>query len=164
MSKFEKTIIPLISDSIKTIDLTSAAGFIDSFTSDPDKPSGEKELYLMYDAEKRNDFTIDRARRFDKSLCIKRSYIKYVDNKAYLIYSFWIKPDIKKLYNGVLSLNTNQKYRILQFWGPFDSFVDSIMNTLVIATDVKHDMPLSDYSGSMFENTGLTIIKKETVS
>lgn len=55
MSTFEKTIIPMIDENIKLIDLTSAAGFIDSFTLDPDNPSGEKELFLVYDDSKRND-------------------------------------------------------------------------------------------------------------
>ena len=48
MSKFEETIIPLIDENIWTIDLTSTAGFVDSYTKDPDRPNGEPELFLMY--------------------------------------------------------------------------------------------------------------------
>lgn len=164
MSAFEKITIPLIDENIKTIDLTSAAGFIDSFTLDPDKPSGEKELFLVYDDSKRNDFTIDRARRFDKSMRIKRAYIKYVNNKPYLVYSFWVDPEVKKLYSGILTLNTVQKSKILQFWGPLDTTVDKVLTNPVLTTEVSHTMPLADYRESPFEKAGFTINNKGTAS
>jgi len=164
MSTFEKTIIPLIDENIKLIDLTSAAGFIDSFTLDPDNPSGEKELFLVYDDSKRNDFTRDRAIRFSKSMRIKRTYIKYVNTKPYLIYSFWVGPDVKKLYSGILTLTTVQKSKILQFWGPLDTTVDKVLTNTVLTTEISHSMPLSDYCGSPFENTGFTINNKGTAS
>lgn len=164
MSAFEKITIPLIDENIKTIDLTSAAGFIDSFTLDPDKPSGEKELFLVYDDSKRNDFTIDRARRFDKSMRIKRTYIKYVNNKPYLVYSFWVDPEVKKLYSGILTLNTVQKSKILQFWGPLDTTVDKVLANTVLTTEVSHTMPLADYRESPFEKEGLTVNNKGTAS
>lgn len=164
MSIFEKITIPLIDNTIKTIDLTSAAGFVNSFTFDPDKPSGEKELYLMYDESKRNDFTIDRARRFEKSMCIKRTYIKYINNKPYTIYSFWIGPEVKPLYSGILTLSTVQKSKILQFWGPLDDTVDKVMTNPVLTMETGHAMPLSDHRDNPFEKTGFTIKKKETVS
>lgn len=160
MSKFEKTIIPLIDECIKTVDLTAAAGFIDSYTEDPDNPNGDAELFLVYDDTVRNDFVSDRMRRFESSMNIKRTYVKYVDNVPYYIYSFWVKPEVKKLYNGILSLNTVQKARILQFWGPFDSTVDELMMNQVSLFDVEHNMPLEDYRESQFERTGLTINKK----
>lgn len=164
MSTFEKITIPLIDDNIRTIDLTSAAGFVDSFTLDPDRPSGEKELFLVYDDSKRNDFTIDRARRFDKSMRIKRMYIKYIDNKPYLVYSFWVNPEVKKLYNGILTLNTVQKSKILQFWGPLDTTVDKVLANPILTTEVSHAMPLSDYRENPFEKIGVTVTNKGTAS
>lgn len=160
MSKFEKTIIPLIDNCIKGIDLTAVAGFVDSFTADPDKPCGESELFLVYDDTKRNDFVSDRMRRFENSMSVKRTYVKYVNNVPYYVYSFWVKPEVKKLYSGVLSLNTVQKARILQFWGPFDNTVNELMTNQVSLFDVEHNMPLSDYRESPFERLGLTITKK----
>lgn len=164
MSIFEKTIIPLIDENIRTIDLTSAAGFIDCFTIDPDSPSGEKELFLVYDDTKRNDFTKDRAIRFSKSMRIKRTYIKYVNNIPYLIYSFWVTPEVKKLYNGVITLNTSQKSKILQFWGPLDTLVDKVLTNSVLTTSVEHIMPLADYQEDPFTVAGLMINKKGTAS
>lgn len=164
MSAFEKTIIPLIDENIRTIDLTSAAGFIDSFTKDPDKPSGDVELFLVYDDTKRNDFVTDRMRRFEKSKYIKRSYVKYVNNNPYFIYSFYIKPEVKKLYSGIMSLNTVQKAQILQFWGPFDTTVNSLLSNQALVFDTEHLMPLEDYRESPFEKKGLTVTKKGTAS
>lgn len=164
MSKFEKIIIPLIDKNIRSIDLTDAAGFIDSYTYDPDRPSGEKELFLVFDDTKRNEFTKDRAIRFSKSPNIKRTYVKYVNNKPYFIYSFWVNPDVKKLYDGIVTLTTQQKVAVLQFWTQFDSIVDLIMSNPVISLGVTHEMPLEDFRDDSLEEFGITINKKETVS
>lgn len=159
MSKFEKAIIPLIDDCIRPIDLSSSAGFIDSFTIDPDNPSGNIELFLVYDDRKRGAEVTSRMQRFEKSRNVKRTYVKYVNNTPYYIYSFWIKPEVKKLYSGVMALSTIQKAQILQFWGPFDNMVDSLLNNLALVLDVQHVMPLSDYRESPFEKAGITITK-----
>lgn len=159
MNKFEKTIIPLIDKQIKNIDLTGLAGFIDSYTYDPDKPSGEYELYLVYDSTKRNNYTIDRARRFAKSMNIKREYIKYVDGKPYLVYSFWVRPEVKKLYNGIMSLNTEQLFTVLQFWGPFDKDINSVVSSSNLTVETTHQMPLNDYIPPLLEKRGLEITK-----
>lgn len=164
MSLFEKTIIPLIDECIKTIDLTPAAGFIDSFTVDPDKPGDSGQLFLVYDDTKRNEFVSDRMKRFEKSLNVKRTYVKYVNNTPYYIYSFWIKPEVKKLYNGIITLNTVQKAQILQFWGPFDNVVGNVLNNQVLMLDVEHIMPEEDYRESALECAGLTVTKKGATS
>ena len=163
MTDFEKIIIPLVDDNIKSIDLTSVAGFIDSFTSDPDNPSGEKELFLVYNDRIRNNYTIDRARRFENSPYIKRKYVKYVNGIPYYVYSFWIKPDIKKLYNGIVCLSTVQKSKILQFWSLFNSIVDKVMANSVLVTDVGHPMPLSDYREEWSDDYSLAIQKGDSL-
>lgn len=164
MSRFEKIIVPLIDDCIRSIDLTDAAGFIDSYTYDPDNPSGEKEFFLVYDDSKRNDFTRDRAIRFEMSRNIKKKYVKYVNGTPYFIYSFWVKPEIQKLYNGVLCLNTKQKCSILQFWSIFDDIVNYVMSKQVISTSVEHDMPLADYNEDSLNSEPFIVYKKGAVS
>ena len=163
MTIFEKIIIPLVDECIMSIDLTDAAGFIDSYTEDPDKPSGEKELFLVYDDSKRNNFTEDRARRFAKSPMVKKTYIKYVNGVPYLVYSFWIKPEVKKLYNGILTLSTEQKSKILQFWTILDSIVDTVMTNPVLSLSVGHSMPLEDYREDMFADSYLEIKKGDSL-
>lgn len=160
MSKFEKIIIPLIDKCILPIDLTKLAGFIGSYTYDPDKPSGDKEFFLMYDDSIRNKYTIDRARRFELSKMVKRKYIKYIDGKPCYIYSFWVKPELKKMYNGMFTLSTSQKISVLQFWSEFDPIVDYIMSNTILSVSVTHDMPLEDYRESISDDIGFMITKK----
>ncbi len=164
MTNFEKIVVPLIDENIRSIDLTSAAGFIDSYTYDPDNPTGSYEFYLVYDDSVRNEFSKDRAIRFEKSKNIKKIYIKYVNGKPCCIYSFWVRPEVKKLYNGIITLTTAQKLSVLQFWTVLDSVANLIMSNQVVTLDVTHDMPLEDYREDAFSETGLTIYKKETVS
>ena len=164
MSTFEKIIIPLVDSNIRIIDLTSCCGFIDSYISDPDKPSGECELFLVFDDNIRNNFVTDRMLRYEQSPNIKRTYVKYVNNTPFYVYSFWIKPEIKKLYNGIVVLNTSQKAQILQFWGPLDSIVDKVFGNQVQTLDIEHPMPLQDYQSPFPIKCGFKIKRKGTAS
>ena len=152
MSKFEKIIIPLIDETILFKDLSPDAGFIDSYTSDLDNPADKGQFFLTYNADLRTKESIDRARRFSKSKYIRRSYIKYVDNKPLLVYSFWVTPAVKVFYNGILHLTTEQKARILQFWGPLPRFMDEVLSNKTIVADEVHIMPLEDYRSSPRED------------
>ena len=158
MSVFEKIILPFIDDKITNKDLTSVAGFVDSYTKDDDKPSAENEFFLVYDADLHNEYTEDRARRFSMSPRLKRTYIKYVNNKPLKVYSFWVNPSISKSYNGIISLSREQKIKVLQFWGFFDSEINAIIDNSIIHTKVEHSIPLEDFEESFFEyNEGLMI-------
>lgn len=146
MSTFEKIIVPIMSDMFKPTDFTESCGFIDCYTSDPDRPTDANEFFIVYDDRIRNEFSIERARRFDKSPLLKHTYIKYVDGKAYLIYSFWVKPNIGKLYRGVQNITAEQKVNVINFWGPFDrQFSEFLVGNSTIGVDWKHDMPIADY-------------------
>ena len=146
MTLFEKVIIPLVDENIRVGDFTSVVGFVDSYTVDPDKPNGECELFLVFDDRVRNEYSIERARRYALSTKIKRTYVKYVNGVPYLIYSFWVNSKVKKLYNGIITLDVEQKASILQFWGTFDSDVKAVMSNEVLTTVVTHAMPLEDYN------------------
>ena len=147
MSNFEKLLVPLIWDGFKSIDFTKAAGFIDCYTSDPDKPSLMDEFFIVYDDTVRNEWSEDVAIRFDKSPYLKRKYVKYVDGTPYFVYSFWIKPELKKLYTNVQTITASQKVDVLMFWGPFDKrFSEFLVGNSAIGVDWKHEMPLADYN------------------
>ena len=146
MSTFEKMIIPLMSKEFKTTDFTKDAGFIDCYTFDPDKPTASNEFFIAYNDRIRSKSSIDRARRFDKSPLLKRTYVKYVNGDAYLIYSFWVKPEIGKLYKGIQNITASQKVNVMNFWGQFDrQFSEFLVGNPVIGIDWKHDMPIADY-------------------
>lgn len=162
MSKFEETIIPLMGD-IWSIDLTSAAGFVDSYTEDPDRPNSEPELFLMYKNDKHNEYTENRIRRLEASKNLKRIYVKYIGGQAYYIYSFWVKPEIKKLYSGIINLSTAQKAQVLQFWGLCET-VTSLLENHTCVFNVQHSMTPEDFRESAFNKVGLRISKKGGVS
>lgn len=146
------------------MDLTSAAGFIDSYTYDPDKPSGEKVLFLVYDDRVRNDYVTQRAKRFDSSSTLKRKYIKLVNHVPYYIYVFWIKPTIKISEKGTFDLTSHQKISVLQFWGFPDDLVELLVEDSTILGEYKHDIPLADYYPDEYVEEGFSIEKKGATS
>ena len=152
MSTFEKIIVPLMSDDFKTTDFTKECGFVDCYTYDPDKPTASNEFFIVYDDKIRNKRSIERARRFDKCPLLKRTYIKYVDGNPRLVYSFWVKPVIGKLYKGIQNITASQKVNVMNFWGSFDEqFSEFLVGNSTIGVDWKHDMPIADYIPSNIE-------------
>ena len=152
MSTFEKIIIPLMSDDFKTTDFTEECGFVNCYTCDPDKPTASNEFFIVYDDKIRSKLSIERARRFDKCPLLKRTYIKYVDGNPRLVYSFWVKPVIGKLYKGIQNITASQKVNVMNFWGSFDEqFSEFLVGNSTIGVDWKHDMPIADYIPSDIE-------------
>ena len=148
MRIFEKIIIPLVVNNITTIDLTGAAGFVDSYTEDPDKPSADSELFLMYEMNTHNEFTESRAIRLSQHPYLKRDYVKYIEGIPYHIYSFYIPNQICKFYKyGSVRLTMKQKFDILSFWGTSNDTFNKILNEGSIPLDIEHKMPLADYEG-----------------
>ena len=156
MSNFEKIIIPLLSGDFKTTDFAECSGFIDCYTFDPDRPTAANEFFIAYNDKVRNEFSIERARRFDKSPLLKRTYIKYVNGDPYLVYSFWVKPEVGKLYRGIQNITASQKVNVMNFWGPFDKqFSEFLIGNPVIGVEWKHDMPIADYIPSDIEEQNI---------
>ena len=164
MSQIEKLLIPLVDEKITPMDLSGAAGFIDSYTLDPDNPTGELLLYLVYDAKLRNDYVTKRVSHFDSAKTLKRKYIKMVDNKPLMVYVFWIKPSIKVSSQGLITLTSSQKVSVLQFWGFPDELVKLLVSDSTIAGVYTHDMPLADYYPEFYVEEGLSIPKKGAAS
>lgn len=161
MSKFEKIIIPLAFDDIKKSDFTDNVGFIDSYTIDDDNPWEIGCIMLVYNDRLRSDDVAEMSRRFSKSKHLRRTYIKLVNNIPYYFYVFNVPWQLKKLLSGVMNLTTEQKVRILQFWGGSDEVVDFVLSNPVIAIGTEHKAPLRDVRHEIDE--GLTI-KKAIVS
>lgn len=162
MTTFEKILIPLIEDNIKKIDLTSAAGFIDSYTADPDKGYCDDSVFLVYDDTVRNDFVADRARRLAVSFNVKRTYVKYVNGKPLFIYELWCKPELKKMFTGIVNLNGVQKMKIVSFWGSYDDVVEKVLMNNVLTINPSHNVPNEDSNGTYLNEltTGIMITKK----
>jgi hypothetical protein len=145
MTDFEKIATSLLTPDITPMDFTEKAGFVDSYTEDPDRPSGFNELFLVFDDTVRTEESIDRARRYARSPYLKNTYVKYISGNAYCVYSFWVSNDIKKLYNGIFTLTAEEKYKIAQFWGISSTVSNSVLTNGLLQYEVSHSMPLADY-------------------
>lgn len=164
MSNFDKIAVSLINIDTKPIDFTSFAGFKGCYIKDPDKPNGEHNFYIMYDEELRNEYSMDRARRFSASPYLKKMYIKFVNHKPYVIYSFWVNKEASKIYDGVFHLTPEQKMHICNYWGIVDPICNAILNDSVFTYKGKVDMPLEDYEPPLLykSTVGLTIKKSDS--
>ena len=163
MSTFEKLTIPFIDGEVNSMDFTAAAGFIDSYTFDPDRPSGDMVLYLVYDDRIRNDHVTSRAVHLDSSRSLKYKYVKLVKGVPYYIYVFTIKPNIAK-QNGIIHLTGEQKVSVLQFWNFPKDLIDVLVGDSSIMTEYFHEMPLQDYYPDSYGEEGLAIPKKGAAS
>jgi hypothetical protein len=163
MSTFEKLIIPFIDGEVNSIDFTAAAGFIDSYTFDPDRPSGDMLLYLVYDDRIRNDYVTNRAIHLDSSSSLKQKYVKLVKGVPYYVYVFIIKPGIVK-NTDIVHLTGEQKISVLQFWNFSKDLVDVLVGDSAILAKSSHPMPLQDYYPDSYGEDGLTIPKKGAAS
>ena len=163
MSIFEKLTIPFIEGEVNSLDFTPAAGFIDSYTSDPDRPSGENELFLVYNDRIRNDSVTQRAIHLDSSRSLKRKYVKLVKGVPYYVYVFIVKPGIASS-NGIVHLTGEQKISVLQFWNFRKDLVDVLVGDSSIATESLHEMPLQDYYPDVYGEDGFEIPKKGAAS
>ena len=165
MSIFEKVVVAMIDPAtIKLIDLTDTAGFLDAYTYDPDNPGGLCTFYLTYDASKHNEYTQDRARRFSNSRRIKKCYVKYVNNNPILIYSFWVNDNIKGMFSKVGSLTISQKQCVINFWGVFSDVSAYILGSNNIYKNPISKVPLKDYQPDYFQTKRFTIKNEDSVS
>lgn len=160
MSNFDKIVISLIGIDTKSMDFTQFSGFKGCYTSDPDKPNGDCNFYIMYDESVRNEYSIDRARRFSASPYLKKTYIKYIENKPYIIYSFWVNKEARSIYKGIIQLTTEQKLQICNYWGTVDPICRVVLNNNIL-TYKGDSMPLEDYKPPYFYE-GITIKKSDS--
>lgn len=148
MSQFSKIIVPLIEPKFKPVDFTDKAGFVGCYTADPDKPSSEKEFFVVFNNNIRNEYSEDLSIRLSRSLNIKRTYVKRVNNIPYYIYSFYVKPELKKYYNGICYLTANQKLKVSNFWTKSDDLVNKLLSNTVLHLSVNNNMPIADYQST----------------
>lgn len=150
MTNFEKILLPLVVKNISKEDICPESGFIDTYTVDVDRPSWQNEFFIVYNDFIRSEKSINRARKFENSGNLKRVYVKCINNKPCIVYSFWIDRTLKKLYDDTFILNAKQKFKVAQFWGASDEIFDIVLNRTV-QSSVEHKMPLADYQKSIGE-------------
>ena len=146
MSLFDKLIIPLIEPKLKPIDFTSLTGFIGCYTVDPDKPTGDKQFFIVFDDNVRNEYSKDLSIRMSKSLNIKKIYTKRVNNIPYYIYSFYVNPEAKKYYKNIAEITAKDKMKFIKFWSEFDKMSDVITSDSIFRLNYIEKLPLEDYN------------------
>ncbi len=132
-------------ESLAFGDISPTSGFVDSYTSDPDRPSSENVVYLTYDDSIRTDDTKRRPARLTKSKNVKYTYVKMIDNKPIMVYKFYIKPEIRKLFSGHVELTPEQVTRVFEFWGFASDVSKYLCDNKNKYVGVEHNMPLEDY-------------------
>lgn len=132
-------------DNLSFGDVSPQSGFVDSYTIDEDKPCADNTIYLTYNDSERTDDTKKCALRLEKLNTVKNRYIKIIDNKPIMVYKFYIKPELKKLFNGVIELTPEQYIRIFDFWGYNSDVALYICSNKRKSLTVEHKMPLEDY-------------------
>lgn len=150
MTNFEKILLPLVVKNISKEDICPESGFIDTYTVDVDRPSWQNEFFIVYNDFIRSEKSINRARKFENSGNLKRVYVKCINNKPCIVYSFWIDRTLKKLYDDTFILNSKQKFKVAQFWGASDEIFDIVLDS-TIQSSIEHKMPLADYQKSIGE-------------
>ena len=69
------------------------------------------------------------------------------DHRQYTVYGifFFVTPEVKQFYKGLVTLTLKQKQKYIDFWGESDKDAETISKNSTLVLDVNHDMPLSDY-------------------
>ena len=145
MSLFEKILVPFLAPELNNLYFTDAVGFKDCYTNDLDNLSTDKEFFMMFDNRVYNEYTVKLARKLNESVNVKKCYVKIIDNIPYTVYSFFVIPEVKQFYKGLITLTLKQKQKYIDFWGEFDKDAETISKNSTLVLNVNHDMPLSDY-------------------
>lgn len=151
MSLFDKIIIPLIEPNFKTIDFTSLTGFMGCYTSDPDQPNGCEQFFVAFDNSIQNDYVKDLNIRLSKSPNIIKAYIKVIDNKPYHVCSFFVRPELKRYFRGVVGMPMEHKMKYLKMWTEFDEFAEYICSNTAINLSHNEPLPREDYHRSILD-------------
>lgn len=151
MSRFDKILVALIDTNSKNIDFTDITGFLGCYTQDPDHPNYTDEFFMLFDENIHNDYTEEMHSRLQQSKMLKRWYTKRINNIPYCVYSFWLSPEVRKMFKDkVVYLNFDQKQIVQNYWSKFDKDVEDIVNSVLITVPIE-DMPLEDYTASLWE-------------
>ena len=99
----------------------------------------------MCDSRVYNEYTVQLARKLAKSENVKKIYVKIIDNIPHTVYSFFVIPEIKSFYKGVLHLSFKQKTKYINFWSEFDKNANTVTSNTTLVLDIDNTIPAADY-------------------
>lgn len=153
MSNLLKLAIPLLNDKLTLEDIQEQSGFVGAFFEDINKPALNDHMFLMYDNYSGGENIINRFYKLEGLDNRYSTRTVYIKGKAYTVYTFTINGVIRNLRDGAITLNLNQKKRILNFWGNKDGWVlNNILLGTIYEKPERSVLPEEDYSPEFGEN------------
>jgi hypothetical protein len=123
MSKATRFVLPLISDKITKDIIKPSTGFVDTYTTDIDRPFLEDCVFLVYKSVN----TLDRINVANLLESLDSFYSKKfltINDEHYTMYAFKNPKkhkDIFNLKNFGFSWSVESKLRVYHFWKEFDN-------------------------------------------
>lgn len=126
MTITEKIIIALSPSTLNKDDFSKEKGFVNLYTADPDHPQKGHKIFLLYRTNRVNEETIKLHRKLSMDCRVRFDGIRYIKGIAYSLYSMYPYPNYK-IDNKTIYLSTEEKRKIIDFWGLGDEVTDWLL-------------------------------------
>lgn len=149
MSLQFKLIIPLLDEQITRKDISPAAGFIDAYSEDINRPYLDNHIFLLYASSVLTNESFETEKKLSSSKNLYGKYKIYIGNTYFILFAFTIiNRSIKDIMNNACALSNTDKMRVITFWGLTDADVNRYMlNPLYVMYSkfVNNVIPEEDY-------------------
>ena len=140
MTPTEKIIIALSPSTLNKDDFSKEKGFVNLYTADPDHPQKGHKIFLLYRKNPVNEETIKTHRKLSMDCRVRFDGIRYIKGIAYTLYSMYPYPNYK-IDNKTIYLSTEEKRKIIYFWGLGDEVTDWLLKESYVWMDITNVPP-----------------------
>ena len=140
MTITEKIIIALSPSTLNKDDFSKEKGFINLYTADPDHPQKGHKIFLLYRKNPVNEETIKTHRKLSMDCRVRFDGIRYIKGLAYTLYSMYPYPNYK-IDNKTIYLSTEEKRKVIDFWGLGDEVTDWLLKESYVWMDITNVPP-----------------------
>ena len=140
MTPTEKIIIALSPSTLNKDDFSKEKGFVNLYTADPDHPQKGHKIFLLYRKNPVNEETIKTHRKLSMDCRVRFDGIRYIKGIAYTLYSMYPYPNYK-IDNKTIYLSTEEKRKVIDFWGLDDEVTDWLLKESYVWMDITNVPP-----------------------
>ena len=140
MTITEKIIIALSPSTLNKDDFSKEKGFVNLYTADPDHPQKGHKIFLLYRKNPVNEETIKTHRKLSMDCRVRFDGIRYIKGIAYTLYSMYPYPNYK-IDNKTIYLSTEEKRKVIDFWGLGDEVTDWLLKESYVWMDITNVPP-----------------------
>ena len=140
MTITEKIIIALSPSTLNKDDFSKEKGFVNLYTADPDHPQKGHKIFLLYKKNPVNEETIKTHRKLSMDCRVRFDGIRYIKGIAYTLYSMYPYPNYK-IDNKTIYLSTEEKRKVIDFWGLGDEVTDWLLKESYVWMDITNVPP-----------------------